>query len=61
MKLKSMLKSELANAAGVSPQTFRRWLKNDEQYLKAQGIRPTTKLLPPQVVSYLIEKYCIEL
>ena len=61
MKLKSMLKSELANAAGVSSQTFRRWLKTDEQYLNAQGIKPTTKMLPPQVVSYLIEKYCIEL
>ena len=59
--MKAMSKSELANAAGVSLSTFRRWLKSDEKYLRSQGILPTTKVLPPKVVKYLIEKYCIEL
>ena len=61
MKIKSMLKSELAAAAGVSSQTFRRWLKTDEEYLRSQGVLPTAKILPPQVVNHLIKKYCIEL
>ena len=59
--MRAMSKTELANAAGVSRDTFRRWLKSDEAYLRAQGVRSTAKVLPPQVVNYLIDKYCIEL
>ena len=59
--MKAMSKSELANAAGVSPSTFRRWLKSDADYLRQHGVSPTIKVLPPKVVKYLIEKYCIEL
>ena len=59
--MRAMSKTELANAAGVSRDTFRRWLKTDEAYLSAQGIKSTAKVLPPQVVKYLINKYCIEL
>lgn len=59
--MRAMSKTELANAAGVSRDTFRRWLKSDEAYLRAQGVKSTAKVLPPQVVNYLIDKYCIEL
>ena len=59
--MKSYTKSELSRAAGVSPATFRRWLKSDRMFLEANGIRPTTKLFPPKVVKYLCEKYCIDL
>ena len=58
--MKSYTKSELARAAGVSAETFRRWLKNDRAFLEANGIQPTTKLFPPKVVKYLCEKYCID-
>lgn len=58
--MKAMSKSELAHAAGVSRDTFRRWLATDADYLQAQGVKPTAKVLPPQVVNYLIGKYCIE-
>lgn len=59
--MKSMLKSELAAAAGVSRKTFRRWLLTDADFLREQGVNPKTKMLPPNVVKYLIEKYCIDL
>lgn len=59
--MKAMLKSELAAAAGVSGGTFRRWLQSDVEYLRGQGVKPTSKMLPPKVVKYLIDKYCIEL
>ena len=59
--MKAMLKSELAAAAGVSRDTFRRWLQSDVEYLREQGVKPTSKMLPPKVVKYLIDKYCIEL
>ena len=59
--MRAMSKAELADAAGVSRDTFRRWLKTDAAYLREQGVKPTAKVLPPQVVSYIIGKYCIEL
>lgn len=59
--MKSRTKIELARAAGVSPETFRRWLKSDRAFLEANNIQPTTKLLPPKVVKYLCEKYAIDL
>ena len=58
--MKAMLKSELATAAGVPTDTVRRWPHSDTDYLRAQGITPTTRVLPPQVVRYLCEKYDIE-
>ena len=59
--MKAMLKSELAAAAGVTHDTFRRWLHSDADYLRSQGLGPKAKMLPPQVVRYLSEKYDIEL
>lgn len=59
--MRAMLKSELAAAAGVSRHTFRRWLRSDADYLREQGVNPTAKMLPPKVVNYLIDKYCIDL
>lgn len=56
-----MLKNELAAAAGVSRKTFRRWLEADAEFLREQGVKPKAKMLPPNVVKYLIEKYCIDL
>ena len=59
--MKSYSKTQLAEAAGVSVATFRRWLKTDEAYFHSQGIQTSAKLLPPHVVRYLCEKYCIDL
>ena len=56
-----MLKSELAAAAGVTRDTFRTWLRSDADYLRSQGISPRAKVLPPQVVAHLAEKYNIEI
>lgn len=58
--MKSYTKIELARAAGVSGETFRRWLRTDSAFLRANHITPKTKILPPHVVKYLCEKYDIE-
>ena len=58
--MKSYTKIELARAAGVSGETFRRWLHTDAAFLRANHITPKTKILPPHVVKYLCEKYDIE-
>ena len=59
--MKAMYKSELTEAAGVTRDTFRSWLRSDADYLRSQGLGPKAKVLPPQVVRYLSEKYDIEL
>ena len=45
--MKACSKFELAQAAGVSPETFRRWLRSDKAYFEANGISPSAKILPP--------------
>jgi len=57
--MKAMSKSEIAELAGVSASTFRKWLKTDEDYLRSQGVKIRQKILPPQVVNYIFQKYCI--
>ena len=59
--MKSYTKIELARAAGVSGETFRRWLRTDRAFLEAHHITPKTKMLPPIVVRYLCDKYDIEM
>ncbi len=61
MAYKAMYKNELARAAGVSNDTFRRWLISDRAVFEAMGISPTQHLLPPVAVRYLCEKYDIEI
>ena len=61
MKYKSMYKNELADAAGVSRQTFYNWTKQDQEALREMGVERTAKLLPPRAVQYLCEKYSISL
>ncbi len=59
--MKACSKYELAQAAGVSTETFRRWLRTDKPFFEAHGINPKAKVLPPVVVKYICEKYCIDL
>ncbi len=61
MTYKAMYKYELASAAGVSTDTFRRWLISDRDALEAMGVSPTQHLLPPVAVRYICEKYDIEI
>lgn len=61
MAYKAMYKNELARAAGVSNDTFRRWLISDRDALEAMGVSPTQHLLPSVAVRYLCEKYDIEI
>ena len=60
-KYKSMLKSELADAAGVSLSTFSAWLRNDQDIMRSLNLSKRAKYLPPCVVRYICEKYAIDL
>ena len=59
--MKAMYKSELARAAGVSSETFRRWLISSRTDLEALEVSRTTKLLNPAAVQYLCNKFVIDL
>lgn len=59
MNTKAMYKSELAQLAGVSNATFRRWCFNDRQQLLALGCSCRSQLLTPAAVRFLCNKYCI--
>ena len=59
--MKSMTKSELAQAAGVSMKTLQRWLSRHSDELAILGVRPRDKLLPPVAVRYIAEQYGIDL
>ena len=59
--MKAMLKSELADYAGVSVNTLMKWCKPFQSDLEAMGFRPHDKLLPPVIVKFLVDKFCIDL
>jgi hypothetical protein len=54
-------KSTLARLADVSPRTFRRYLATRREVLSCLGVTPKTQKLPPYVVRYICEDYCIDL
>lgn len=58
--MKAMSKSELTQAAGVSVDTLMRWLGPHSQQLEAHGMRPGMRVLPPKVVTYIVETLCID-
>ena len=56
-----MLKSELAREAGVSVRTLNRWCRPYRDELLLMGWRPRMKLLPPKVVTFFVETFCIDI
>ena len=58
-----MLKSELAEAAGVSRWTLQRWLKEPymQQQLAKFPMKPKQKKLPGNLVKIICEHYVIDL
>ena len=59
--MKTMYKSELARLAGVSANTFRRYLNTRRDVLSEMGVTPRAKTLTPKAVRFIVEDYCIEL
>jgi hypothetical protein len=58
--MKAMLKSELALKAGVSVTTLMRWCKPFREELARMGMQPRNRVLPPHIVQFLAEKFCID-
>jgi len=58
--MKSMSKSELALAAGISLSTLARWMKPYRHELEVLGMKPRMRVLPPRVVIFLVDHFCID-
>ena len=58
--MKSKTKSEIAQAAGISPELLRRWMMEHRNVIGAMGVKPTRRLLPPKVVRYMCRELGIE-
>ena len=56
-----MMKSELAERAGVSLNTLNRWCKPFRRELESMGVTRKQRLLPPVAVKFIAEKLCIDL
>ena len=55
-----MTKSELADCAGVTVKTLMNWCRPFREDLTALGMNPRAKKLPPHIVHFLTEKFCID-
>ena len=58
--MKAMSKQQLADRAGVRVQTLMRWCQPFRQELEKMGMLPNMKVLPPHIVQFLAEKFCID-
>ena len=56
-----MYKQELADRAGVTVKTLMNWCRPYSEELTRMGLKPTAKKMPPHVVAYLSEIFCIDL
>ncbi len=59
--MKAMLKQELADAAGVNLRTLHRWCQPYRKELERMGMKPKMKLLPPHLVKWMCDKFCIDI
>jgi hypothetical protein len=58
--MKSMTRQQIAECAGVTPKTLKKWMQPYMAELTAMGMPTGKGLLPPNVIRWLADKYCID-
>ena len=58
--MKAMTKQQLADRAGVTTKTLMSWCEPYQRELEAMGMLPNMKVLPPHIVHFITEKFCID-
>ena len=58
--MKAMSKQQLADAAGVSVKVLMSWCKPFRSEFEKMGLKPKDRVLPPRIVMFLAEKFCID-
>ena len=59
--MKSMTRQQIAHRAGVSVKTMTNWCRPFRKELEALGLRPGMIVLPPVIVKWIADKFCIDL
>jgi hypothetical protein len=59
--MKAMTKQQIADCAGVSVRTLLNWCKPYRQELARMGMTPGMRVLPPNIVKWMAERFCIAL
>ena len=55
-----MTRQQLAECAGVAPKTLKAWMRPYLKELTALGMPTGKGALPPNIVRWLTEKFCID-
>jgi transposase len=58
--MKSMSKQQMADAAGVSVNTLMNWCRPYREQLAQMGLLPNAKVLPPHIVKFISDTFCID-
>ena len=60
-RMKAMTRQQIACCAGVTVKTLSKWMKPQRKELEALGLRPGMIVLPPVIVKYICDKFCIDI
>ena len=58
--MKAMTRQQLAARAGVDARTLRNWIKPYQEQLWRMGMPKGKGALPPNVVKWIADHYCID-
>ena len=58
--MKAMSKQQLADAAGVSVKVLMSWCRPYRNKFEAMGLKPKDRVLPPIIVKFIAERFCID-
>ena len=58
--MKAMTKQQLADSAGVTTKTLMSWCEPFLSELETMGMQPHMKVLPPHIVQFIVDKFCID-
>ena len=56
-----MSKQQIAACAGVSVRTLFNWCKPYQNELAQMGMTPGMRVLPPNIVKWIAERFCIDI
>ena len=55
-----MSKQQLAQCAGVTVRTLFNWCRPYHKELERMGLKPGMRVLPPHIVKWIAERFCID-
>ena len=59
--MKAMTKQQLAQCAGVTVRTLMNWCRPYRKELLQMGLKPGMRVLPPNIVKWIADRFCIDL